>query len=470
MKRSGRYKNITGVKRLRLSLIVVAALSLTLCFASTGMSAAPSGEPIIIGYVGMALSAGTRPCMALQKLAIQEINEAGGVLGRPLKYVIADNKGATGLTVEGVRRLLIEEKAKFLFIEGRTEICLAAQENSPAMFKDYPHILIFQGAAGRQLTGRVVDDYEKYKFCFRDYDPEPVQGVQYRYLWKQWPGMLSKVKERKIRVALLWEDLEWNRSYREGCPSLGFPSWKEMMEKEYGFEVVYNKNIKPRGTMYLPILQQIAGEKADIILFISSWFTDTDSFCKQWADSAARDIPVQLFGGVSETGNFWDSTGGKCLGIVTTYNDCLLPLTEKTIPFIELARKHRIPTQRNAHLAYADIYFVKKAIEAAGGVDDIDKLIKAMETTETTYSLGKMAYEQKRVKPYFHSKIRTDLSDPLNKQIPGVSLMPNAQYQNGGKMQYLGGSCKENEGIYKRVGSGTWKDYVYPAELRKRER
>ena len=121
--------------------------------------------------------------MAIQKLAVEEINAAGGVLGRPLKYVIADNKGATSLTVEGTRRLLLESKAKFIFVEGRTEICLAAQENAAAMFKDYPHIMIFNGPMGRELTDRIVDEYEKYKFCFRDWDAEPSHYAQQRYFW-----------------------------------------------------------------------------------------------------------------------------------------------------------------------------------------------------------------------------------------------------------------------------------------------
>jgi len=154
------------------------------------------------------------------------------------------------------------------------------------------------------------------------------------------------------------------------------------------------------------------------------------------------------------------------MGISGSFTECRIPLTEKTIPFVELATKHKIPTQIHVHLAYADIYFIKKVIETAGGVDDIDKLVKAMETTETTYSLGTMAYEQKRVKPYFHSKIRLDLSDPLNKHIPGAYLQPIAQYQNDGKMQYLGASCKENEAIFKGIGSPS--DFVMPAELRKR--
>jgi len=454
------------VRRFRFSFFVLAALSLTLCFPSAGMSAAPSGEPIVIGYAGMVLSPGTRPCMAIQKLAVEEINAAGGVLGRPLKYVIADNKGATSLTVEGTRRLLLEEKAKFIFVEGRTEICLAAQENGAAMFKDYPHIMIFNGPMGMELTDRVVDEYEKYRFCFRDWDPEPSQYAMMRYFWKdtwqdRFPGGVKK-------MALLWEDLEWTKSYREGIPSLGFPSWEEILQKECGIEVVYSKNVKPRGTMYLPLLQQIAGTGAQNILYVSSWFTDTESFAKQWADSAARDIPVDLYGGVSQTSDFWKLTGGKCMGIVGSFTDCLIPLTEKTIPFVEMARQHKIPTQIHVHLAYADIYFIKKVIETAGGVDDIDKLIKAMETVETTYSLGKMAYEQQRVKPYFHSKVRVDLSDPIDKQLPGVYLQPIAQFQNNGKIQYLGASAKENEAVFEGVGKSS--DYVMPAELRKREK
>jgi ABC-type branched-subunit amino acid transport system substrate-binding protein len=453
------------VKRFKFGFFFVAALALMLCFPAIGMSAAPSGEPIVIGYAGMVLSPGTRPCMAIQKIAVEEINEAGGVLGRPLRYVIADNKGATSLTVEGTRRLLLEEKAKFIFVEGRTEICLAAQENGAAMFKDYPHIMIFNGPMGMELTDRVVDDYEKYRFCFRDWDPEPSQFGMMRYFWRdtwqdRFPGGINK-------LALLWEDLEWTKSFREGIPSLGFPSWEEMLKKEFGIDVVYSKNVKPRGTMYLPLLQQIAGTGAQNILYVSSWFTDTESFAKQWADSAARDVPVDFYGGVSQTSDFWKLTGGKCLGTVGSFTDCMIPLTEKTIPFVEMARQHKIPTQIHVHLAYADIYFIKKVIETAGGVDDIDKLINAMETVETTYSLGKMAYEMKKVKPYFHSKVRVDLSDPLDKQLPGVYLQPIAQFQNGGRMGYLGASAKENESAFEGVGSP--KNFVMPAELRKRE-
>ncbi len=450
------------LKYFKSGFFVAAAMAMALLLPSAAAAQAPANEPIVIGYVGAVLSPGTRPCMDAQQVAVDEINAAGGILGRPIKYVTADNKGDTALTVEGARRLLVEDKAAFIFVEGRTEICLAAQENSAAMFKQYPHIMVFNGPMGSELTARVVDDYEKYKFSFRDWDAEPAHYAQMAYYWgTTWPKMF-KAK----RVAMLWEDLAWTTMWRQGIPYMKLPPWEEMMAK-YGIKVVYSKAVKPRGTMYLPILQQIASSKADVILYISSWFTDTESFVKQWADSAARDIPVNLYGGVSQTADFWNMTGGKCLGVVGSFTDGEIPLTSETIPFIKKMHEKKIPTQIHVHLAYADIFFVKKVIENAGGTADIDKLIHAMETTETTYSMGKMAYETKRVKPFFHSKVRVDPDDPY-KTYPHVYIQPMAQFQNGGKIAYLGASCKENEDIYKNIGS--IKNYVPPAKLRKMEK
>ena len=138
----------------------------------------PAGKPIVIGYVGNVASPGTKPCMDIQKYAVEEINKAGGIMGRPVEYVVLDGKGDTSLSVEAARRLLMENKATFVSIEGRSEICLAAQENHAAMFKEYPHILVFNGPMAAELTAKIMDNPGKYEFCFRDWDPEPAH-----YAW-----------------------------------------------------------------------------------------------------------------------------------------------------------------------------------------------------------------------------------------------------------------------------------------------
>jgi branched-chain amino acid transport system substrate-binding protein len=415
-------------------------------------AATPTGKPIIIGYVGNVASPGTKPCMDMQKYAVEEINKAGGILGRPVEYVVLDGKGDTSLSVEAARRLLMEKKATFVSIEGRSEICLAAQENSAAMFKEYPHILVFNGPMAAELTARIVDNYEKYKFCFRDWDPEPAH-----YGWlDMYFGKLMRDTIKAKKIAILWEDLAWTKEWREGIPYLKLPIWEEVAKTKYGLEVVYSKAVKPRGTMFLPILQEIATKKADVIFFVSSWFTDTESYAKQWSDSAAKDIPTILYGGVAQTNDFWRMTGGKGLGILSNFYEGDIAYTPKTLPFIALTKKLGIPAQIHVHIAYADIYHFKAAIEKAGGTDNIEKLIKAMEEVESTYSLGKMKYETRKIKPYYRSRMLVDPNNPFQ-PYPNMFLTNIMQYQKDGKVSW----------VINEKGNVVPGGYIPPAQLRK---
>ncbi|HQK99770.1 MAG TPA: ABC transporter substrate-binding protein [Smithellaceae bacterium] len=450
-----RAKSISVFALAALMLLVAAAVG------TPSLSQAQSkGEPFVIGYIGMVASPGTRPCMDIQKMAVEEINATGGILGRPVKYIVMDNKGDTSLSVEAFRKLVIEDKAKFISVEGRSEICLAVQEASGMLAKQYPHILVFNGPMGSELTARIIDEAPKYDHCFRDWDPEPAHFGQTKYFFCKTMPQYMGVK----KIAFLWEDLAWTTEWRKGISYINLPTW-EKMAQECGLEVVYSKAVKPRGTMYLPLLQEIKKADADLIFYISSWFTDTESFAKQWADSAARDIQVNFYGGVAQTKDFWRMTGGKALGTVSSYTDLDdIPLTEKTIPLVKKAHARKIPMQIHVHIAYADIYHFKAAIEKAGGTNDINKLIKAMEDVETTYSLGKMKYQTKKIKPFYHSRVRVDPENPYV-DLPGYYYQLIVQFQKDGEVAFLHESCEANEPhVAKWVDP---KRYKKPADLRK---
>ena len=449
-------KKGVSVSGVIVSVLVIAVMVMLLPSVSFSQ---PKGEPIVIGYVGQVASPGTKPCMDIQKMAVDEINAAGGILGRPVKYIVQDGKGDTSLSVEAARKLIIEDKASFVSVEGRSEISLAVQENSGNLFKEYPHILVFNGPMGSELTARIIDEAPKYDFCFRDWDPEPGHYAQTKYIMETWKKTMGVKK-----IAFLWEDLSWTNEWRKGVDYMKLPTW-EKLAKEVGLEVVYSKGVKPRGTLYYPILQEIAQKKADMIWFISSWFTDTDAFAKQWADSAAKDIYVSFYGGVAQTRRFWSMTGGKALGTMSSFTDLDgMAVTPKTIPLMEKAAKMNIPMQIHVHIAYADIYHFKAAIEAAGGTNDIKKLIKSMEDVTTEYSLGKMKYETKKVKPFYHSRMRVDPNNPY-KSYPGYYYQLLVQFQENGKIVFLNESCPENEKAMKRFINP--KGFKSPAQLRK---
>lgn len=158
-------------------------------------------------------------------------------------------------------------------------------------------------------------------------------------------------------------------------------------------------------------------------------------------------------------------TGGKGLGIISSFTDLDdIPLTPKTIPLVKKAQARKIPMQIHVHIAYADIYHFKAAIERAKGTGDIKTLIKAMEDVETVYSLGKVKYETQKIKPFYHSRMRVDPNNPY-KTYPGYYYQLIIQFQQGGKIAFLHESCPENEAYVAK-----WVDpkrYKKPAELRK---
>jgi hypothetical protein len=217
-----------------------------------------------------------------------------------------------------------------------------------------------------------VSQYDKYKFFFRDYE-----FAQYPWFYNYNLEMFQKMGVKKI--AVLYEDLYWTRVYREGVGPTGLPSFTEYA-KSKGFEVVYDKPIKARAGMWLPTLEAIAQEKPDVIFVYSSWFTDVEVLAKQWADSSAKDIPILAEGGSIQSHQFWELTGGKCLGMLTTYWENPYPITEQFPVLVKKAVAANIPLQTHVILAYGDVFFLKKAIEKAGGISDINALINAYET------------------------------------------------------------------------------------------
>lgn len=385
--------------------------------------AAPAGkEPVVIGYIGQVSSSAIKPAMDAMKWAIDEVNAAGGLLGRPIRFVTEDSKGETSLAVAAATRMVLGHKALVYYVEGRTEINLAIMPKSAALYKQQPHIMVAQAPMGREITLPVVEQYDTYKFVFRDYVPEDAFYCDtvfptYFTFWKEVMGVK--------KMAWLWEDLAWTMAWRNGLPDKGLPKLEDYA-KEYGIETVYSKPVRPRAGSYLPILEAIAGTGADLIFFVSSWFTDTDVFVKQWCESSAKDIPVCLFGGLSQGPYFWQITGGKALGVVTSYYEAEVPYGPDFVAWIKECRKRGLPVQGNVGLAYGDIWFLWEVVNKAQSLDP-EKLIPVYETMVLTeenrrygqntkvggYALSNMAGQCSiKVAPFFHSGILADPNNP----------------------------------------------------------
>jgi branched-chain amino acid transport system substrate-binding protein len=77
---------------------------------------AQSGDPIIIGEINhyKRLAAFAGPYKLGIELALEEVNEAGGVLGRPLEFVFRDDQGEPGEAIKIAEELMTREGAVML--------------------------------------------------------------------------------------------------------------------------------------------------------------------------------------------------------------------------------------------------------------------------------------------------------------------------------------------------------------------
>ncbi|MDH3690163.1 MAG: ABC transporter substrate-binding protein [Gammaproteobacteria bacterium] len=93
------------------SLSILSAL-VSVLFMSPALFA-QSGEPVkigvIIGLTGPNAVAGN-DCLKAMQIAVEEINQAGGVLGRPLELIVEDNEGRPKAGVEAANKLADVDK------------------------------------------------------------------------------------------------------------------------------------------------------------------------------------------------------------------------------------------------------------------------------------------------------------------------------------------------------------------------
>ena len=420
-----------------------------------GASTPSNQEPIVIVYICDLKSQGVP--VEWMDVAVKQINESGGILGRELKFIYEDCKGETTLAVQGYARALMTHKATIVGVYPRSEIALACEAKAGELFPEYPHIFLAVDAGADQITDRIATDYDKWKFVFRDNCAEPGRARAFLDIVDFFSSLGAK------KMALLREDLMWTEKAFKGIPPTalckGLPSMKERAQ-ELGMEIVYEKALKYRAGMYSPILEKIAAAGADCCVFIASAGNDSDVFVRQWATSSARNIHMSITAACGS--KFWRRTGGQALGVVYTWG--LVPLltgaqTPEIPDIYETAIKYQLDLDAAVLFsAYADMFFIKKAIEKAGGTDDINALITAMEETEIVGPMGTLRYQTERIPPFCHSAAFLDPKDPMKYAERGFRI-DTGQFQKGGKIVLL---TKPFPGV-----EGSPNYYKTPAELRK---
>lgn len=115
----------------KLTLLSVLVIGLILIVGGANSLIAQEEKPVEIGSLVMLTGANETPGTDMyrgEKLAMEEVNEAGGVLGRPLKIIFEDTESVPKAAVEAVHKLIEVDKVKLIIGEYSSGVSMATGE------------------------------------------------------------------------------------------------------------------------------------------------------------------------------------------------------------------------------------------------------------------------------------------------------------------------------------------------------
>jgi branched-chain amino acid transport system substrate-binding protein len=364
-------RKVTVLEQILFLFVVMAIFS----SMSSVANAAPKGEPIVIGAITNISAPYGASLKASMEIAVDEINNSGGILGRPVKLVIEDWKRQVPLALAAYKKLVMQDKCVVVFTEG-SEAVVALVEEGAKLFKSYPHIQMAQYASSDDLTLETVGkDYEKYKFFFRGFSNMYTQYTQALNLWEVYKDV---VKAKK--VALIIEDIAYTKTMITGKKDPhGYPPYKEFLESK-GFEVVLLTQVAAQEKMFLPTFELVAKSGAELMVWAGA-YANHQTVAKQWQESAAKDVDIISFSGASGYKNFMAMTNGGGLGWIAQFPEINIPYTSDSLPFLKKLEAKGVGLMVSTYIGYDGPFLFKEAIEKIKNPKDMLGIIKFLETT-----------------------------------------------------------------------------------------
>ncbi|MDR0764946.1 MAG: ABC transporter substrate-binding protein [Synergistaceae bacterium] len=291
------------------------------------------------------------------KIAVKEINDAGGVLGRPLEVTMYDCRTRNEDMVNAARRLAQQDKVSAVIGPSGSGLCIAA---SPIFNQGrVPHI-------GTLPTNPLVTVDESgnvkpfnFRICFLD----PYQG-----------RILATFASRNLgaKTAAVLYDVA--SDYSQGL--------REFFVQDFtagGGTIVADEGHRSDDVDFRAQLTKIKDANPDVLI-LPTMGKVLPLSVKQ-AREAGIDIPI--IGGDGYGDFMWEVAGADAMK-----NTFWVSHVDKADPALaDFFRKYEESTGTecqefmNAVMAYDSVYWLKDAIERAGG-DDPEKIRDALESTE----------------------------------------------------------------------------------------
>ncbi|MFH1058906.1 MAG: ABC transporter substrate-binding protein [Pseudomonadota bacterium] len=348
---------------------------------------APAAEPIVLGVpTSLGVVEGKESLNAV-KLAVDEINAAGGVKvgGEMRQFAVTDmdiRDASPGTPVPeallGLEKMILEKKPHAIVVGPfRSEALLAGMD----LIAKYKVPLLGTIAMTPASEKKIQEDPEKYKYIFR---------VSLNVT--SWAGLLMgsmKNLQEKFgftKVYLLNQDVLWARGTTGAM--------KGWFEKN-GWEVLGHDQFPTGAGDFAPVLMKAKMGGAQV-LFTCFDMPESGILVKQWK---AQKVPALMTGFISPMAGeaAWGAFEGKIGGLLNAIFELGNIPSQKYAPataFYDAYKKKYGKAVEAGHgpaPSYESVYILKEAIEKAASLDP-DALVKSLAATDRQGVMGKIKF------------------------------------------------------------------------------
>lgn len=335
-----------------------------------GASAQPKGEPIKIGLLTPITGNLARWGGYAQHgagLAADEVNAAGGVLGRPLMVVAADSQCQPAQGVSALRRLITADKASIVIGDICSSVTLAAMP----VVAESKVILLNAGSSHPDITYKAGVGGNAW--TFRNYPTDELRTqIVTDYV----------VKQGAKRFSILNVDNDFGR----GAATLT----KKQLDKS-GATLLSEDYFKSGETDFASVLTKIKNLKPDVLLMYGL----PDSVPPLTAQMKAQGLKLRL-AGVAEftTPDIIKRSQADVLeGAVEGMSWAPILGGEANRAFVEAYRKRAgDPPQVHAFTHYESLKMLARAIAEAGSTDS-GKVRDALARLQYDGLMGKVRFD-----------------------------------------------------------------------------
>ncbi len=272
------------------------ALSVLVLFFITTLAGASEG--VKVGFIGSLSSDAGRSALRGAQIAIDELNAAGGFLGKPIEYVKADTGEDVTEGIKAYEYLAETEEVDFIISGSIDDVSLGWM---PRM-KEYRIPTLDTWTSYIGIIDMIVKDYEGMKTYFMNVASDEALATLYVDFGKD---VLAKKMGWKS-VVILQEDTAFGGAIN------GLVS--QLLAPESGIEVVDTIVFDTATVDFSPLFSRAVDSGADFIYLISSVNSQVVS-----SQYTKLQVPKVMTGvNVGALGlEYWEDTGGAGGGIST---------------------------------------------------------------------------------------------------------------------------------------------------------